>query len=220
MKGIALQNNNPILNLLKQVSKITVCQSSADGRLNSIKDEETLIDKIKQIATNSKEFEVYEPPPRHWYDLMVNGIPIQIKSSSGQTDNWSSKKSLLWALSDLSMQEIDAIVNRHKVIQEKLGSISFVKNGSYRDMDIFCIDKNTGKVHHKTLCSLIRLTPNGSNLPFQIPWKANLLSQPVTRSHREAFNFIVEAYISSIRKKQAQDSLEILEESLRRASVS
>ena len=217
-----MQNNKLISKLSKRINKITVCQSSADGRLNSIKDEETLIDKINQIATNSKEFEVYEPPPRHWYDLMVNGIPIQIKSSSGQTDNWSSKKSLLWALSDLSMQEIDATANRHKVIQEKLGSISsgIVKNGSYRDMDILCIDKNTGKVHHKTLCSLIRLTPNGSNLPFQIPWKANLLSQPVTRTHKEAFNFIVEAYISSIRKKQAQDSLEILEESLRRASVS
>tara|TARA_B100000131_G_scaffold316848_2_gene357691 strand:+ start:1712 stop:2359 length:648 start_codon:yes stop_codon:yes gene_type:complete len=215
-----LQNNKLISKLLKQISKITVCESNRDGRLNSIKDEKTLIDKIKQIATNSKEFEVYEPPPRHWYDLMVNGIPIQIKSSSGKTDNWSSKKSLLWALSDLSMEEIDAIVNRPKVIQKKLGSISCVKNGSYRDMDILCIDKNTGKVHHKTLCSLSKLISNGSNLPFQIPWKANLKSQPVTRSHHEAFTFIIEAYRSSIMKKQDQDDLETLEESLRRASAS
>lgn len=215
-----MQNNDLISKLLNQISKVTVCRESADGRLNSIKDEETLIDKIKQVAENSGgEFQVYEPPPRHWYDLKVNDIPIQIKSSSGQTDNWSSKKALLWALSDLSMKEVDATLNRHKAIQEKLGSISFLKNRDYRDMDILCIDKNTGKVHHKTLCSLSKLTSNGSNLPFQIPWKANLQSQPVTRNHREAFAFIVGAYIGSIKKKQAQDNLRCLEESVKRTNT-
>ena len=139
--------------ILQYINNISVCKENADGRINSLADEELLIDALIDAANKHEGFNIERPPIRHWYDLKINGKPIQIKSSTGGTDNWSSKKSILYALTDLEESEIDTLGNKHKTIQRVLAN-TISQRQTPRDIDIFCIDKNTGKVYSVTLCTL------------------------------------------------------------------
>ena len=68
------------------------------------------------------------------------------------------------------------------------------------------LHKKTNDVICRGLKSLVSLTSNGSNLPFQINWKEQFNSQPVKRTPEEAYRFIVNAWQSSVDKRiQAQD---------------
>ncbi len=191
---------------------INISSNHDDGRLNSIDDENTLISKLESTCG----LNVKRVKERHWYDVLVQGSPVQIKSSTGRTDNWSSKKALLYCLTDMSLEEIDAHSNKASEIQKSLCGSRRAASGPTikRDLDILVIEKgNGGKVHHTRLCEMNSLTSNGSNLPFQINWKKNVFDKhpPICRTQDEAFRFIMSAYIESIRKKQKMDNLSLLE---------
>lgn len=190
--------------------KIETSNLDADGRVNSINDEKKLIKKLVEYC-KSQKIPIYEPPPRFWYDIMIDGKPVQIKSSScNAADNWSSKKALLYALTDMTIKEIDSSSNKHSDVQELLSS-RLLQDNEPRDMDILIVNKNDGRVHHRKLCQLQKLTPNGNNLPFQIHWGINLKSSPQPRSMSESAKFIFEAYLTSIERKRSQDKPELLE---------
>jgi len=202
-----------LIDFIKKV-KLSICTDDSDGRVNSISDEKTLIKHMLEYGKENN-ISVYEPPARHWYDIMWNNHPIQIKSSScNAADNWNSKKSLLYALTDMSIDEIDQCPNKHSTIQELLVS-RISKKDKPRDMNILVINKNDGAVQFKKLCELDKLTVNGNNLPFQIHWGNNLSCQPNERTRAEATKFILEAYLGSICKKRQQDRPELLESLLR-----
>ena len=75
------------------------------------------------------------------------------------------------------------------------------------------LDKNTNTLHLKTLKTLTCLVANGNNLPFQINWNKELTNEPVERTGTEAYNFIIGAYIESVKKKLSQhkDTLSLLD---------
>jgi hypothetical protein len=197
--------NEFIHNLILETSN-----TDADGRVNSIDDEKKLIKRLVEHC-EVQGVPVYEPRPRFWYDIMIDGNPVQIKSSScNAADNWSSKKSLLYALTNMTIEEINNCSNRHSDVQELLSS-RLLHDNEPRDMDILIINKNDGRVHHRKLCQLHKLVSNGNNLPFQINWGTNLKQGLQLRTMHEAKKFIFEAYLSSIRKKRSQDKPELLE---------
>ena len=70
---------------------------------------------------------------------------------------------------------------------------------SSRDYYIIVLDKTTKKVYLQSLKSLQKLTSNGNNLPFQIKWKDNI--HPIERNYLQAYNFLIECYKQSVRKK-------------------
>jgi hypothetical protein len=186
-----------------------------DGRLNSIDDEDTLISKLESTCG----LDVKRVKERHWYDVLVQGSPVQIKSSTGRTDNWSSKKALLYCLTDMDIEEIDAHSNKACEIQKSLCGSRRVESGQpiKRDLDVLVVEKtNGGKVHHTRLCEMSSLTSNGSNLPFQINWKKNVFDKhpPIYRTQDEAYGFIMSAYIESIEKKQKMDNLALMKAAL------
>ena len=196
---------------------INISSNHGDGRLNSVDDEHTLISKLESTCG----LDVKRVKERHWYDVLVQGSPVQIKSSTGRTDNWSSKKALLYCLTDMSLEEIDAHSNKASEIQKSLygsrrsASSPVIK----RDLDILVIEKgNGGKVHHTRLCEMKSLTSNGSNLPFQINWKKNVFDKhpPICRTQDEAYDFLIEAYCESIDKKRNMDDLAGLKASIRK----
>jgi hypothetical protein len=127
--------------------------------------------------------------------VKIFGNPVQIKSSDftkKASDNFSSKAAILYALTYLPEDKIK--VNRWADFENALINYSDVDNG--RDYHIIVVDKSTKKVYLNSLKSLVKLTPNGNNLPFQIKWVDNLV--PVTRTHRQAYDFIVESYKKSV----------------------
>lgn len=191
-----------VLAYLNSIS-ITVNEDHEDGRVNSIGDEKTIIDLlVKKYGDNIKI-----PKARDWWDVKVFGYPLNIKSSKygSAADNFSSKAAVLYALTDLPEDKVK--VSSWQSFQQALKNNSDVDNN--RDYYIFTLNKVTNEVHLASLKTLAKITPNGNNLPFQIKWREN--TQPVYRTHRQAYEFLVECYKQSVRKKiSAHDGFESL----------
>jgi hypothetical protein len=171
---------------------VSISGNHEDGRVNSIVDEDTVIDLLEEKYGKEN---IIRPKMRDWWDVKVFGYPIQIKSSDftkKASDNFNSKAAILYALTYLPEDKVK--VNRWAKFEDALLNYSDVDNG--RDYYIIVVDKSTKNVYLNSLKSLTKLTANGNNLPFQIKWVDNL--NPVVRTHRQAYEFIVECYKKSV----------------------
>jgi hypothetical protein len=185
---------NEVVEFLNSI-KVSVCEDSDDGRINSITDERNI---IKILQDKYGKDNIIDGKKRHWWDVKIFNYPINLKSSNfskNAADNFSSKAAILYALTYLPEDKINQ--NRWADFESALLNYSDVDNG--RDYYIIIIDKNTSKIYLNSLKSLSKLTPNGNNLPFQIKWKDNLI--PINRTHRQAYDFIVECYKESVTVK-------------------
>tara|TARA_B100000427_G_scaffold198713_1_gene165150 strand:- start:6 stop:599 length:594 start_codon:yes stop_codon:yes gene_type:complete len=170
---------------------IAISENHEDGRVNSIDDEDTIIDLLIERYGDNVE----KPKARCWWDLKLFGYPINIKSSNFKSgDNFSSKLALLYALTDIPEEEIKA--NSWKSFQEKLKEH---KGENNRDYYIIVLSKLDGKVYLQSLKSLRKINSNGNNLPFQVNWGNN--TEPVERTYLQAYDFLIECYKESVRKK-------------------
>lgn len=171
---------------------IKVSESHEDGRVNSINDEDTIIDILIQ---KYGEENIKKPPARCWWDVKIFGHPINIKSSNFKSgDNFSSKLALLYALTDIPEDEIKA--NSWQIFQDKLKKH---KGENNRDYYIIVLSKIEGKVYLQSLKSLRKINSNGNNLPFQVNWGNNI--EPVERTYSQAYDFLINCYKESVRKK-------------------
>ena len=182
---------------------ITVSENHEDGRVNSIDDEDTIIDLLIEKYGDNVE----KPPARCWWDLKLFGYPINIKSSKfgSAADNFSSKAAILYALTNLPESEVTC--SSWKQFQKKLQNNS--SQLTPRDYYIIVLNKVTKQVHLTSLKSLNKLTSNGNNLPFQIKWRDNV--SPIERTYLQSYDFLVESYKESVMKKiSAHDGFESL----------
>lgn len=198
---IGAQMNTDTLSFIKDKilqleGKISPSSLDEDGRINSIFDEKQIIDLlIKQYG----EKNVIKQKPKHWFDVSFYGIPLQIKSSSfgnGASDNFSSKKAILWALTNFTIEQVSKAPMEWSKFDELL--LKNLKELPGRDYPILVFDKDERKFHTLSIRTLQVLTPNGSNLPFQINWQKNQKS--ILRDYEEAKNFILSAYKESARR--------------------
>ena len=182
---------------------IVVSENHEDGRVNSIDDEDTIIDLLIEKYGDNVE----KPPARCWWDLKLFGYPINIKSSKfgSAADNFSSKAAILYALTNLPESEVTC--SSWKQFQKKLQHNS--SQQTPRDYYIIVLNKVTGLVYLQSLKSLNKLTSNGNNLPFQIKWKDNIF--PVDRDYGQSYDFLIECYKESVYKKiSAHDGIDEL----------
>ncbi len=170
---------------------IAVSENHEDGRVNSIDDEDTIID----LLIEKYEDNIEKPPARCWWDVKIFGYPLNIKSSKfgSAADNFSSKAAILYTLTNLPEDKVS--VPSWKKFQDALEK---AEDGN-RDYYIIVLNKVSGLVYLQSLRSLNKLTSNGNNLPFQIKWKENVF--PIQRDYRQAYDFLVESYKDSVRKK-------------------
>ena len=174
---------------------VQIDHSSDDGRVNSIADERTV---IKLLLEKYGGEVVQLPPPRWWFDVRLFGYPVQIKSSqfdNGDPDNLSSKLAILYALTTTQEDQLEG--HKWKDFESALFGCRDIDNG--RDHYIISIDKGTSRAYLASLKSLSILTPASSNLPFQINWAKN--TSPEIRNHAQAYDFIVGAYKTSVKRK-------------------
>ena len=170
---------------------IQIAEGHEDGRVNSIDDEDTIID----LLIEKYEDNIEKPPARCWWDVKIFGYPLNIKSSKfgSAADNFSSKAAILYTLTNLPEDKVS--VPSWKKFQDALEK---AEDGN-RDYYIIVLNKVSGLVYLQSLRSLNKLTSNGNNLPFQIKWKENVF--PIQRDYRQAYDFLVESYKDSVRKK-------------------
>ena len=175
-------------------TNIALCEDHEDGRYNSTIDEDTIITLLEE---KYGEENIERPPVRWWWDVKIFGYFCNIKSSAFKTaDNFSSKQAILWALTDLTEDEVEE-VRDWQTFQNLLRERGKKENN--RDYYCVVLNKTTNEVHLTSLKTLYALTPNGNNLLFQINWSRNTNS--VCRTHSEAYDFLVGTYKKSVEKK-------------------
>ena len=157
-----------------------------DGRVNSIDDEDAIIDElIAKYGTDN----IQKPEKRCWYDVMMWGYPVNIKSSKmTNADNCISTKVMLYVFTEAELR------TGWKYFYT---SMRCEKQETGRNYFFIVLDKNTGKVYLQSLRTLQKLTPNGSNLPFQIRWCDNL--EPQERTWQESYDMVTGALKASVR---------------------
>lgn len=147
-------------------------KTTNDGRTDSILSERNVIELLQECIS---EDELYIPPSRHWFDLCIIDkdlyYPVDIKiTSMKSSDNASGLPSIIYALTNIEMK-YDSYYDANSVI-EYFNKKYICEN--VRDYYYLVINKTDSKdVLTSSIKNLKYITPNLSNLPFQINWEKN-----------------------------------------------
>lgn len=137
-----------------------------DGRLDSaIKEKDYLDNLIKELP---KEIPVDLPKARHWYDIKIGNIPINLKLTTGGTDNAFNKIAIIYTITGVELKS--------KNIDFSSWYKSLLKIPSKRIRDkqteyhYLAVDKITGDILLKSIIDIHTYKSNPSNI-LQINWK-------------------------------------------------
>lgn len=164
--------------LTKLICKIS--NEMDDGRINSCKDENTIIAHIKK----SFPHRIRVPDKRFWFDVLIfdrlyGWLPVNIKSTTMQTaDNTGNLAMCVYGYTDYPMNVYGCsnTYNNGKmadVLIKKIQAQSWNLSPK-RDYYFLVINKkNPTDIIINSLKGLRKLTPNINNLPFQVKWIDN-----------------------------------------------
>lgn len=147
---------------------IALCTDSEDGRVNSIKDEDTV------IACLEERFRVKRSKYRFWHDMMLldeasgRWLPINIKVSMGGVDNCLNKKALVYSYSTLEDKDIPACMNFNRMVGLIEANAKTVRQPS-KEYYYLWVDKRSNRVVMRSLCDVRHYTSNPQNW-LQINW--------------------------------------------------
>lgn len=188
-----------------KINPVSLSNSHGDGRVNSIDNENEVIEKLRENAQFRQIIAI--PQERYWYDIALIGdgyfLPINIKVSNllnSSADNCSSKQGMAYALTGeknnipLTWKEFDEFLAKH------------LKFGF--DYYFIIVNKaDTSDCYWTSLKKIKKLTPNGNNLPFQANWALN--REFSGRSEKDAMKYIIEVYLESWDKKVDGDPVQL-----------
>lgn len=203
--------DNVLKDLIEQLKNngIQLSKNNDDGRVNSIQNEEEVIEILKKIYKDIPIFKKYDiflekqPKPRYWYDIVIRNndntfyCPINIKISNfsnSSADNISSKEGLYFSLTGKIEEKCP---NTWGQFFYKLS-----KDTKPNDTDYFFIVINKNDINDIIFNSMKRLkllTPNGNNLPFQCKWSEN--RNIVNRTFEESKDFLLKTLRFSVIKR-------------------
>lgn len=181
-RGYYLRINN-LPNVLYQLKnylinkKINMCKTSNDGRINSYKDEDIII----EIIEKEKKFKIKKPDVRNWYDFLIydyiyGWIPVNIKTTTMTTsDNTGNYAMCVYSYTDEKL-DLDKTYQNGKmtdILIDKLKNKKFNMNYK-KDYFFIVVNKiNTQDIIINSVKGLKTLTQNINNLPFQVKWGKN-----------------------------------------------
>lgn len=175
-------------------SGLVLESDSDDGRVNSITNEEQIIDLLQA------NFDYIDKPQiRNWYDMAIelddaDDIYVNIKVSNFENsaaDNVSSKLGMGYALTG---------IKNLPVAWEKFNHLVANHLRVGYDYYFLVIDKsNISNSYWTSLKRIDKLVANGNNLPFQCNWSINREFSRL--SELEAMKYILSVYVDSWDKK-------------------
>jgi hypothetical protein len=147
-----------------------------DGRVNSILDEQTVIDSLLKCYTGR----IRVAPIRMWYDVVIldyyhGWIPVNIKSSLMKyNDNAGNLAMCVYAYTNANIK-LDIPYKNGELSQIMAARLKCKQyNRSHRDYYFLVINKNDpSDVIINSIRGLASLANNTNNLPFQIKWSNN-----------------------------------------------
>ena len=157
-----------------------MCNTSRDGRMNSVMDEDTIITML-QAQSDIGRYVTRPSSTRHWYDFRLEStnvdsdsenicIACNIKVSKGGTNNALSKKALVYTYSTLSDDEIPSNLSFNNMVELIESNMRESRNTNY-DKEYFYIyiDKVDKTVIVRSICDIQNYVSSAQNW-LQINW--------------------------------------------------
>ena len=188
-------------------NKMNYSNEFSDGRINSIKDEDTARDLIVKIYSKHPygDYEIDTSVDRKWYDLaFINKndkndiIPINIKVSKLGTDNISGKEGIFYALTGKNPDNFNT--SSWETFMNNIEKNLDIHLDASKDYYFLVFNKKVeNDCYWTSLKCLTELTQNPNNLPFQSNWTLNRVR--VKRSNIDAFKFLLSNLQGSHQKR-------------------
>jgi hypothetical protein len=145
-----------------------------DGRIESAIKETEYLDKLNDLLIASNpDFWIVRPKARHWYDIKINGIPINLKLTTGGTDNAFNKKAIAYSMSG------DDDVPSNTNFNKWLAFLKAMPKKEVRDRaseyHYLVLNKNTGQLLFKPIFDIHSYKSNPCN-DMQITWAQEFLN--------------------------------------------
>lgn len=153
-----------------ECAKINLIYSKdGDGRITSaVKEREYLNLLEKGLKENhpSLKFE-HQPADRWWWDFRVNGIPINLKLTTGGTDNAFNKVAIIYSISGVELEKKNMNYNQFfKTIKECPKKSERIHMTEYHYL---VVNKKTGTILLKSILDIHSFKTNPCN-DLQINW--------------------------------------------------
>ena len=183
---------------------------SEDGRITSAVKETEYLDKLeKGILSKNPDFKIDRPKARHWYDIRINDIPINLKLTTGGTDNAFNKVAIVFSISG------EEIKKKNMNYNTWFNYLKTMPKKQVRDKQTeyhyLVLNKNNGALLFKSILDIHSYKSNPCN-DMQISWGQEFLQKD--------YKIDDEQYKEKIKEllKTVQKSVKQLIESMREFS--
>lgn len=140
-----------------------------DGRLNSATDEAALLSELKTVLkVIAPEIPVVISPHRYWYDIMIDNIPINLKITTGGTDNVFNKNAVIYSITGYDAKffsgSFDKFLSRLSIYEKK------TQRDKTTEYHYLVFNKLTSDFLFKSIFDIHTYVSNPCNI-LQINWK-------------------------------------------------
>lgn len=173
-----------------------------DGRIVSALNEREVLDQLKnKLLELNPETQIIIPKHRHWFDIMIDELPINLKLTTGGTDNAFNKNAILFSLTGRTEETICGSFDRlfHKIQEYKLKPI----RNKLTEYHYLVINKRTGQFLLKSIFDICTYVANPCNI-LQINWK-NEFANPDHETNQREYPGKVKQLIETIQKSVQMD---------------
>jgi hypothetical protein len=165
-----------IQSIKNECAKINLIFSKdGDGRITSaVKEKEylNLLEKGLKENHSSLKFE-HEPSDRWWWDFRVNDIPINLKLTTGGTDNAFNKVAIIYTISGSEVKKKN--MNYNQFFTEIKKCSKKTERNHMTEYHYLVVNKNTGKILLKSILDIHTYKTNPCN-DLQINWSNEFIN--------------------------------------------
>ena len=157
-----------IINESKKINMSYESPSKCDGRLISAIKEKDFLDKLSEkLIKRDKNVEIERPRDRYWYDIKINGIPINLKITNGGTDNAFNKMAIMYTITGKEHTKKSIDYNKwYSLIMDENKKKNRDHSSEYHYLVVM---KSTHKILLKSILDIHTYKSNPSNV-LQINW--------------------------------------------------
>lgn len=143
-----------------------------DGRLMSAIMEKSFLDKLESgIHEINENIKIIRPAIRHWYDIMIENIPVNLKITSGGSDNAFNKTAIAYTILGYEAKQSHQLGFSEWYDFIKKHYDSNMTRTHCKEYHYLVIHKNDpSKVLFKSILDINTYRVNPSNI-LQIKWK-------------------------------------------------
>ena len=176
--------------------------SNGDGRITSaVKESEylNLLEKGLKEHHPSLTFK-HQPKERWWWDLCVNDIPINLKLTTGGTDNAFNKVAIIYSLTGKVVEKRNMNFNQfYKTIKE---TPKKTERDPMTEYHYLVVNKSDGKILLKSIFDIHSYKSNPCN-DLQINWENEFRNLTYTITH-DSYNEKVQQLLKTVQTSVKQ----------------